>query len=959
MWLHLFAADLTLPSTQADRIGGKMAKAAKIIAVVLAALAVLLVGAAMLLQTQWAREKLEKQLSQRLEGRNVEIGNLDIEWGFPLGIRAEEIKVANPDWAEQPYMLELDALQVKLDVGALLTGNLSLQLLALDKPEVHLARRADGQSNWAALTSHDKTGDSASPIQPNTIRIDNGRLTYRDEALGADVQLDVETRTDEQGKRRLKIDGNGDIQGKPLSLLLTGEPPAQALAGKSPYAVKLNASLGDIYATFDGEAAQIPTLDELHGQLSMSAPESAELMSFDNPPINVPGFDLNARLQRDGDRWALHDIDLQSGQSKIAGSLAFAQGSTPELDVKLHGNRLNLNRWGVMRLLKADRNESDPKSNNQQSLQKRINDLVQPLRRYRGDVDVSLDRLLYGDAVLNEVTLKAALADEQLKIEQLHATQGEGAVNVSGAFDLRQDSLSGTLDASVETLDLGRALAPFGYAQLGTLDGNLQGRLAQKSARLGDSHLRYDAPAQDLWVEVNANSTDSGLKLQGSAERNQVPLSFEAKVGPLQQLFAEEPYPINATLTSRETRFELDGTVTDPLELQAANAQVSLEGPNPARLNPLTGLDLPSLGAYQMSGQLSWKNQQLRLQDLRAQLGQSDLSGDIRLGLSGRPMLWANLHSDKLVTGDLKAPGTPTEPGDNQMFSDEALGLDNLRNLDAIVRYEADNVNAKEIPLNSVDFKAELNEGVLVAEPLTLSIGNGKAEGRLRLDVRPAQPTGELHLSVTGMNLSPVLREADFPKVAQDSAGTIGGKLDLDFEGSSLGSMAADLEGKLELAMSGGKLDMLAVEALGLDAGEAAVAALANSDQVDMNCTYVRFDSDKGIAKLEQLFISTDDSNITGGGKINLASEKLDLVFKAHAKDFSLLSGNSPVQLKGTLSNPQVSVVTDELVARALASVAGALIAPPLAILPWIEAGLGEGSGEGCRKALDEFKQGG
>ena len=122
-----------------------MAKAAKIIGIVLAALVLLVVIAAVLVQTQWAREKIEAQLSQRLDGRAVEIGSLDVDWGFPLGISVGDVQVANPEWAEHPYMLKLDAMQAEIDVGALLTGNLSLQLLELDNPEVHLARQEDGR----------------------------------------------------------------------------------------------------------------------------------------------------------------------------------------------------------------------------------------------------------------------------------------------------------------------------------------------------------------------------------------------------------------------------------------------------------------------------------------------------------------------------------------------------------------------------------------------------------------------------------------------------------------------------------------------------------------------------------------------------------------------------------------------------------------------------------------------
>ncbi len=934
-----------------------MAKAAKIIGIVLAALVLLVVIAAVLVQTQWAREKIESQLSQRLDGRAVEIGNLDIDWGFPVGISVSDVEIANPEWAEHPYMLKLDALQAEIDVGALLTGGLSLQLLELDNPEVHLARQDDGRSNWAALTGS-QSDSSGSPIQPETIRIQNGQLTYRDAKLGAQVDLDIETTDNGPGQRKLSIEGSGHVQGKPLTLSLTGEPPPQALASGAPYAVSLDAQLGKIQASFKGEARQLPALDALQGKLTVSAPDSAELMSFENPAIDVPAFDLHTQLMRDGQRWALQDMDLNTGESHLTGSLVLERGDTPELTAKLQGNKLDLNRWGVMRLLDSAPNGAQSKAkDNEQSLQQSAQNLLQPLRRYRGQLDLNLEQLLYGDAALSDIVLKAALAEQQLIIERLHAVQGEGAIDARGSLDLTKNSLSGTADLTVERLDLGGALAPLGYPKLGTLDGELHTRLAKNAARLSDTHLRYENPTRDLRVEVDATSTDSGLQLTGDAWRNEVPLQFEINVGALEELFVDQPYPVLGTVKSGESHLTVKGTVTDPLQLEAADLAISLEGPNPANLNPLTGWSLPSLAGYQLNGQLLWENQQLRLQDLRANWADSDVSGDVRLSLSGRPMLWANLHSDTLETSDLKAPGTPTDPNDGQVFSSEPLGLDALRDRDAIIRYEADQVLAEAIPLNAVDFKAELDNGVLVAEPLTLSIGKGKANGRLRLDVRPQQPSGELHLDITSVNLSPVLREADLSKVAKDSAGTIGGQLDLRFDGESLGKMAAKLDGKLELAMSGGKLDVLAVELLGLDAGEAAVAALDDADQVPMNCTYLRFDATEGTAKLEQFFISTTDSNIIGEGNIDLERERLDMRFEAHAKDVSLLSGNSPVQLKGTLSDPQVSVVTGELAARAIASVAGALIAPPLAIIPWVEAGLGEGSGIGCRKAINEIEQ--
>jgi uncharacterized protein involved in outer membrane biogenesis len=251
-----------------------VAKAAKVIGIALATIVLLGVTAAVLLQTQWAREKVEAQLSQRLDGRSVEIGSLDIDWGFPLGIHVGGVEIANPEWAKHPYMLTLEAMQAKLDVGALLTGDLSLQLLALEQPEVHLTRQADGRSNWAALTSEDSSRDSTSPIQPDTIRIQNGRLTYRDAALDAEVTLDIATTDNGPDQRQLTIEGQGSVQGKPLKLRLTGGPPSQALPSGAPYAVTLDAQLGEIQAHFDGEAKQLPQLDVLQGKLTVSAPST-------------------------------------------------------------------------------------------------------------------------------------------------------------------------------------------------------------------------------------------------------------------------------------------------------------------------------------------------------------------------------------------------------------------------------------------------------------------------------------------------------------------------------------------------------------------------------------------------------------------------------------------------------------------------------------------------------------
>lgn len=926
-----------------------MSKATPWLLAGLAGILALLGGLALLAESPWARQLIERQLSQRLDGLAVSIGEFDIEWGLPLGVQLRDLRIANADWASDAPLLTLDALRARLGFGALLTGDVQLRSLQLVQPQVHLARQADGQTNWAALLG-DGPEQGSLPFSPDPLRIRDGEIHYRDAQLGLQLDLSVATHPSDEGPHQLNVEGSGQFRGRPVSLTLIGDPPAQALAADAPYALSLNAQLGALQLQFEGQSASLPSLEQLQGRLTASA---SDAMAFDALPIDLPPFRLQASTRRDGSQWALSDIDLRTNGSHLTGAASVQAGSEPRVAIRLEGDQLDLDRWGLMprptrtgerRPMAADR------------LLGNASDLLERLGDYRGELSLQLDTLSYADNALQDVAIEAQLDGQHLELAQLHVKQGQGAVSLQGGFDWADAGLSGALDAQLDQFDLGQALAAFGQPGLGVLDGEIHLRLAPDTASIENTQLLYKAPQQDLRVQLSAASTTAGLALHGTAWHNRVPVQFDLQLGALPQLFQDATWPVEGVLRSGDARLTLDGHVTDPLQLDAAVLQVSLEGQQLDRLDTLTGLDLPALGDYRLDGELRWEDQQLRLLGLDARWGESDLSGDVRLSLAGRPMLWANLHADTLRWRDLR-PTTERARDKRQLFSDRSLKLEALQGRDAIVRFSADNLVVRDVPLNAVTLKAILDEGVLEIEPLRLELAGGTAQGTVRLNTRVPRPSGTARLSLTGARFSPLLRRADFPSVAQDSAAVIGGQLRLAVSGQSAAEMAAGADGRLELAMSGGQLDKVAIELLGLDAGEASIAALINDAPTDMSCGYLRFDADAGIAHLERFFVSTQDSNLTGGGQIDLATERLKLAFDAHAKDFSLLSGQAPIQLRGTLRDPQVEVITDTLVARGLASVLGDIVAPPLAILPWLEPGFGEGSGMGCDKALKQFER--
>ncbi|UAW99824.1 AsmA family protein [Halopseudomonas nanhaiensis] len=971
-----------------------MAKVGRIVLIVILILLSLVVAAAVAIETRWARGVIEDQISQRLDDRDVSIGDLNIDWGFPLRISASDVTIGNTDWAEHDQMLSVDALEASLKVGSLLSGKVALGELDLQRPQVHLARREDGTTNWEALTSDDEKQDKEPAVQPDIIRVRDGEFTYQDESLDADITVTFATEETEQ-ERQLSVDGNGSFQGQPFQLNASGGAPSEALEEGNAYPVSVDAQLGDMQVNFEGESLNVYRLEALSGQLDIDAPNADQLENLvgllDQPGLTIPPVNMQARVQHEDDRWELEDIQARAGSSRMSGSISLELSDTPRVEADLQAERIDLNEFGIAEMLgedappPADRErgadvgveearESEQEREGEPAWDERMAERLSMLREYAGRIDVTVDELLLGDARYTDLSIKAGLDEGRLELEQLNAQQGDGGLEASGWLEVDEDTLRTDLNAQLDQLNLGAALQPLGFGQLGTLDGDLGARFDGNAVIVNDTQLAYRNPASDLSVEATITARDlpdtdaPGMQVQGEGSRGGEPIRFDLSLGPLLDLTApDQPYPVEGSLTAADTRAHVDGTLTQPLDFKAADLRFDISGPTPAQLNAVTGLNLPDLPGYEGSGRLQLEDQLLRLNELKLEIGESDISGDVRLDYSGRPMLWATLHSRQLRTRDVIKAAEAVDEADKEdpdqfksadrVLDDEPLDLQPMGLLDAEVRYSADEILAKDVPLNSVELNVTLEEGILRIDPLALGVSQGTVRVQGSLNAQEPALQGDLSLQMQQVDLKPLLRSADLPQVAQDSAGILGGKGDLRAAGESIRELMGSLDGVIELAMSGGEMDMLATELVGLDVAESLVAALSDDDSVPLRCTYVRLATEDGLAEFEQFYINTQDTNFTGGGTIDFGSEELDLVIKSHPKDFSIVAVDTPVFLKGTLADPKVSVDTGSLLAKGAVSIVGALVAPPLAVLPWVERGDGESVGPGCKQALAEYEE--
>ncbi|WP_187774687.1 AsmA family protein [Billgrantia pellis] len=894
-----------------------------ILGIVLGIVLLLLVSAALFLESAWMRDWLENRASTQL-GRVVEIGDHSIAWGLPLTLRLDAVRVADVDWADDDTMASVEGVAVTLNVPELLQGRLELERVEVNRPAIRLLRREDGSTNWDDLLGDDEpTQQQGGPLWPEAFVIEQGRLIYRDDTRAIDIEVAFETPGESVDELSLALEGEGSLQDDPVAF--------QGLAH-----VEMEERRGDI-ANFEGRI----------------------------------------------------------GESRLEGTMSLDLGrEIPRLAAELEADALDLNRWGLIDepggAEQRDQAETgaDEKRADRPGWDRRWGEALEGLESFEADLDLALGRLRYGDQTLHDLTAVGTLEEGRLTIEQLRTWQQAGEdepreLNLSGWLEVEKQRLVADLEASFERLDLTAALAPFGLGRLGTLEGRLETRVVDGGLVFENTELDYRAPHWGLTLALRADSRNAEgegehrMHLVGDGTYEGESFAFDLLVGPLLDLTDNEtPYPVSGELRAGETRLALDGSAVQPFALEAVEGSLTLEGPSPAELTELTGINLPELPPYRISGYLRYRDDLLNLSDMEGTFGDSDVAGDMRLRFGDPPKLWATLTSKQLEADDLLpmlGMSPNTEPGETAsseqqrweaeerqggaVFPDREWNLEALRGTDIVLEYEAADIQAKHIPFTDMALALELERGVMTVDPLQVGLGGGEVRASWHMDARQAALEGSLQLALDQVDLKALLVEADLPDVAEDTLGTLGGRGNLSYRGRSMHDVMAGLDGELELAMSQGWMDIIAAELLPLNVANALIAALADEEQVRLECSYAHLVADDGLVDLAQFFMATDIAHFMGAGAINLETERLDLAFEGHNKDPTLFTGNSPVTLKGSLREPEVDVVTRELLARGALSALGALVAPPLAILPWVDPGGGEEVGMGCERALSQFEE--
>jgi uncharacterized protein involved in outer membrane biogenesis len=247
------------------------------------------------------------------------------------------------------------------------------------------------------------------------------------------------------------------------------------------------------------------------------------------------------------------------------------------------------------------------------------------------------------------------------------------------------------------------------------------------------------------------------------------------------------------------------------------------------------------------------------------------------------------------------------------------------------------------LPFERFGIGVSLHDGALRLNPLRFALATG--EVRADLSITPQRQSSaqiETNIDIRHIDLAKLFGGMEVPKQVKETAGIVGGFLKGKSSGGTQREVLANLDGDLGLFMEGGNFSHLLMEAFGLDVAESIGFLIEGDKPHPINCVVGRFDIAKGVATASTLLFDTTDTVIEGKGNLNLGDETIFLELTPHPKDWSPLSLRTPLEIRGTFAKPAVTPKKRDLAARLGAAIGLGIVAPPAALLPLIETGLGE-----------------
>ncbi len=438
------------------------------IAIAVGSLIVILVLALALMDWNWLKPPIERIASAQT-GRTVHIGGkLEVyPWSGSPKIVVYDLTLGNPDWekAQRP-MAHIERLELHLKLLPLLAGNVVLPRVAVSKPQLYLHQDTSGRANWTfenrAPTKTPASGPTRVPVMRDLL-IQDGKITLIDEMrkLSVDGTLQAHEQRSHTDPTPFHIQGRGTINNQPFAIHISGGPMVN-LDADHPYPFDLGIRAGDITVDSKGRVLKPFDLGGLDFEVTLSGRDLAEGFYLTQLALpNSAPFKLHARIERNGMRIAITDIQGTVGQSDMHGHLDVdATQKRPRVQGELISEQLRMRDLAAPLGTQAgganslDTQHSAAPLNPNARLFPDAHLQLDRVRAMDADVRFRANSIDAGRMPFRQIALRVKLDSGVLAVKPISLEMAQGRLSGEVQIDARADLPKVHIDARIKDIQL-------------------------------------------------------------------------------------------------------------------------------------------------------------------------------------------------------------------------------------------------------------------------------------------------------------------------------------------------------------------------------------------------------------------------------------------------------------------------------------------------------------------------
>jgi uncharacterized protein involved in outer membrane biogenesis len=318
-------------------------KAWRITVAVLAILVVVplaLLGCTVLLvQSDWGARWLGAQASERIH-REVRVEGIRVAWEWPPAIRFERVRIANPDWARTPALIDASGLYAQFEPWPLFDRRLVVPSMVASRAEMGL--EIDGEK--ATWHFGDEQG-KPSRIELTRAALEEGHVVFRNDRENTAIDAQVKGSVGQSGE--MHVDAKGKFRGEAAKFV--ARLPGLQPSASQPFRFGAKGSVGRTEVVADGTAAG-KELENLDFNLTATGPSLKHIGRLTGVVLpDTPPYRLKGHLKRNGGEWVFDPFDGKVGDSDLAGSATYRKAAArPFLLANLRSKRLDFNDLGPL-----------------------------------------------------------------------------------------------------------------------------------------------------------------------------------------------------------------------------------------------------------------------------------------------------------------------------------------------------------------------------------------------------------------------------------------------------------------------------------------------------------------------------------------------------------------------------------------------------------------------------------